>query len=175
MGFVDPSSNLNRTVFETLLRGYLFIVKHEEADEYYRAIGSALKTGRDESYTPRRGMKYLRENLYTPTVSEKHKELYKILCISSHADTKGTALNYPKYLPNLIGDNLNMILSLMYGNIQMMAEGFFNFLNTETKAIIKNAMEDIAFDVGSIPLFEPDKPQFSSKLKLKNGNFLDAL
>jgi len=173
MGFIDPSLNLNRTAFESILKGYLFIVEHNEADEYYRAIEHAIDNEEDETYSISRGVSYLRKKLYTPAMSEKHKELYKLLCISAHSDIKGAAQDYPKYLPNSIRDNLNMALLLMYGSIQMMAESFFDFLNPTTKAHIKEAMENIAFDVGSIPLLEPDREPYASKLK--KGNFLEVL
>ncbi|MCJ7560839.1 hypothetical protein MUO79_09545 [Candidatus Bathyarchaeota archaeon] len=175
MGFIDPSLNLNRTVFETILKGYLFIVDHKEADEYYCAIKRAIENKEDETYTIGRGVSYLRKKLYMPAMSEKHKLLYKLLCISAHSDIKGTARDFPNYLPNRIRDNLNMILLLMYGNIQMMAESFFDFLDSNTKAYIKEAMENIAFDVGSVPLFEPNREPYALKLKFKKGNFLDVL
>lgn len=84
IGFIDPSSNLNRTVYETILRGYLFIAKPEEADEYSQAI----RTGKEESYQFRQGMRYIRETLYSPKTRKQHKDFYKQLCISAHADIK---------------------------------------------------------------------------------------
>jgi len=118
---------------------------------------------------------HLIKKLYEPPTSVNLKKLYKILCISAHADIKGMAADYPLYLPNRINDNLLTILFLMYGNIQMMAECFFDFLDLKTKENIKTAMENIAFDVGKVPLFEPNKEPHASKLKLKKGNFLDVL
>jgi hypothetical protein len=171
IGFLHPSSNLNRTVFETLLRGYLFIVEPKEADEYFRVIG----TKEEESYNIKKGPRYLREELYSPKMRENHKKLYKLLCISAHPDIKGAEIDYPKYLPNRIRENLMVISFLMYGNIQMMAECFFDFLTPNTRAIVKNALENIANNVGSIPLFESDREPYASKLRLKKGNFLKVL
>jgi hypothetical protein len=171
IGFIGPSANLNRTVFESLLKGYLFIVDSEEADEYFNVI----ETNKEKSYNYRKGVSYLIRKLNESKTSDSLKEFYRILCISAHADIKGMAADYPKYLPNRIHDNLSTILFLMYGNIQMMAECFFDFLDNKTKEIIKTAMENIAFDVGSVPLFEPNKEPYAAKLKLKKGNFLDAL
>lgn len=175
MGFIDPSLNLNRTVFETILKGYLFIVDHSEADEYYHAIKRAIKNKEEETYSVSRGVSYLRKKLYTPAMSEEHKSFYKLLCISAHSDIRGAMQDYPKYLPDRIRANLDLTLMLMYGNIQMMAESFFDFLNPNTKAYIKEAMENIAFDVGNVPLFEPNIEPYASKLKLKKGNFLAVL
>jgi hypothetical protein len=171
IGFIDPSSNLNRTTYETLMRGYLFTVEPKEAEEYFKVIG----TKEEESYQFKKGASFLRKKLYTDTTSEKHKNLYKMLCISAHPDIKGAARDYPEYLSNRIENNLKMILCLIYGTIQMMAECFTNFLDMKTKAVIKGSMEDIASTLGSVPLFEPDKEPYSSRIKFKRGNFLTVL
>jgi hypothetical protein len=171
IGFIAPSSNLNRTVFETLLRGYLFIVEQKEADEYFQVI----RTAKEEQYKHKKGVKYLRKKLYAPMTSEQHKKLYKELCISAHPDIKGAALDYPKYLPGRIKDNLKMVQCLMYGNIQMMAECFIDFLNPQTRRIIKISLERIASTLEAVPKFEPDRDSYSSRIKLKNGNFLKVL
>jgi hypothetical protein len=171
IGFIDPSSNLNRTVYETLQRGYLFIVEPQEAEEYFQVI----KTEKEESYRSRKGLKYIRKKLYMTNTEEEHKSLYSQLCISAHADIKGAARDYPKYLPKRIEDNLSTILCLMYGNIQMMSECFFDFLNPKARRIIKSSMKRIATTLGNVPLFEPDVDCYSSKVKLKRGNFLRVL
>jgi hypothetical protein len=171
IGFLHPSSNLNRTVFETLLRGYLFIVDPKEADEYFRVIG----TKEEDSYFFTKGMSYLRGKLYAPPESDSLKKLYKELCVSAHANIKGAAVDYPVYRLHRIDDSLRIILYLMYSNIQMMAECFFDFLDADTKTYIKTAMENISFDVRRVPLFEPNREPYATKLKLKKGNFLTAL
>jgi len=171
IGFIDPSLNLNRTVFETLLRGYLFIVEKNEADQYFRVLG----TKEEESYKFKKGVSYIRKKLYTPQTSEGHKRLYKLLCVSAHPDIKGTARDYPEYISNRIEQNFKMTLSLIYGNIQMMAECFTDFLDSKTKAIIIDTMETIASTLKAVPLFEPDRRSYSSKIRLKRGNFLKVL
>lgn len=105
---------------------------------------------------------------------ESHKKSYEALCISAHANIKGVNLDYPKYLENRIEDSLKLILNLVYGNIQMMAECFADYLDVETKIVVKESMESIAKVLRSIPLFEPTKQVYQSKIILKNGNFLDA-
>jgi len=171
IGFLDPSSNLNRTVFETILRSYLFIVKQEEADEYFQVIG----TVEEELYKIRKGVAYLRKKLYSPKTGEQLRNLYKILCISAHPDIKGAALDYPEYIPHRIEDNLKMIQYLMYGNIQIMAECFIDFLSPSTRKLIKTSLEGIASTLKSVPVFEPDKYSYSERIRLKHGNFLEAL
>jgi len=171
IGFIDPSSNLNRTVYETLLRGYLFIVEPKEADEYFQVI----RTEKEESYRFRKGVKNIRERLYSPKTGKQHKDFYRQLCISAHADIKGAARDYPEYLSDRIEDNLSIILCLMYGNIQMMSECFFDFLNPQARKIIKPSMERIATTLNNVPLFEPDADSYSSRINLKHGNFLKVL
>lgn len=171
IGFIDPSSNLNRTVYETLLRGYLFTVDQKESEEYFKVIG----TKKEEQYKFNKGASYLRRKLYTPPTREKHKQLYKRFCISAHADIKGAALDYPDYLSHRIINNLKMILFLTYGNIQMMTECFFVFLDPKTRSIIKLSLKDIASILGAVPSFEPDEELYLSKIKLKHGNFLNVL
>jgi hypothetical protein len=102
IGFIDPSSNLNRTVFETLLRGYLFIVGRKEADKYLQVMGTAA----EESYTRKKGVAYIREKLYSPVTCGQHRNLYKELCVFAHPNIKGAALDYPEYLPQRTKDNL---------------------------------------------------------------------
>lgn len=171
IGFIDPSSNLNRTVYETLLRGYLFTVDQKEAEEYFHVI----RTKEEEHYKFKKGASFLRKKLYTPLTREKHKKLYKRLCISAHADIKGVALDYPDYLSDQVKNNLKMILSFIYGNIQMMAECFFGFLDPKTRIIVKQSLKDIASILDAVPSFEPDEVSYSSKIKLKHGNFLKVL
>jgi hypothetical protein len=170
IGFIDPSSNLNRTIYETILRGYLFIVEPNEANEYFQAIG----TKEEESYFFNKGMKYVREKLYEPKARQIHRNLYKILCTSAHAGIKGANLDYPKYSANRIQDNLKMILSLTYANIQMMAECFIDYLDS-TKTLTRMSMETIASVLGSVPQFEPNQVVYRTKIQLKDGNFLNIL
>ena len=171
IGFINPSSSLCRTVFESLLRGYLFIVEPEEADEYFRAID----TTNEETYNIKKRVSKLRKKLYSEKMSEAHGNFYKELCVSSHAHIRGTLKDYPQYIPAQISDVLNSVLLLMYGNIEMMAECFIIYLDSEAKEVVKQTLKNIADCVGFTPLFEPDREPYSSKLVLKKGNFLSAL
>lgn len=85
MGFLDPCTSLLRTIYETILKGYLFIVRNEEAEEYYRVLG----TENEVKYQKKRGASYLRRELYTSETQETHRLLYKELCIPAHPDIKG--------------------------------------------------------------------------------------
>ena len=40
IGFADPSLNLNRTVLETILRGYYFLLEPQEAQKYYEVMNT---------------------------------------------------------------------------------------------------------------------------------------
>jgi len=68
-----------------------------------------------------------------------------------------------------------MILAFIYGTVQMMAKGFFDLLDDYIKDTIKDTMESIAGFLHEVPLFEPDKEELSSKIRLKEGNFLSVL
>ena len=171
IGFVDPSHNLNRTVFETLLREYLFIVDPAEADEYYNAIGKP----NEFSYHSSKGMKYMRQKLYRSQMNSQMKNMYSQLCTSSHPDIKGAAVNYPRYPENLVRDNLMTILSLAYTNMETMAECFMDFLDSNLKESIRNGMENIASETNTIPTLEPDKEEYAQKIKLKGDNFVTVL
>ena len=63
----------------------------------------------------------------------------------------------------------------MYGNVQMMSECFFDFLNPSAKQLIKASMKEIASTLRNVPLFEPDSDSYSTRIKLKHGNFLNVL
>ncbi len=106
IGFINPSANLNRTICETLQRGYLFTVEPKEADDYYQV----LEQEKEHLYHVQKGPSYIRRKIYSPETEKQEKDFYGQLCISAHADIKGAALDYPKYLPNRIEDNLSVIL-----------------------------------------------------------------
>jgi len=171
IGFIDPSSNLNRTVYESVLRGYLFIAEPNEAEEYSQAI----RTGKEGLYQRSKSARYIRQKLYLPKTCKEHENFYGQLCISAHPDVKGAVLDYPEYRPDRTKDNLSVILHLMYGNIQMISECFFSLLNSQAIKIIIPTMERIATTLKYVPLFEPDKDSYSSRINLKRGNFREVL
>ena len=175
MGFSHPSISLQRTVYETILRSYLFIVNPKEANLYY----SKLQTDEEEKFLRKRrfyGHSYLINELFKPKTKDKHRTFYKKLSISAHAEIKGIFLDFPDYREKEIEDRLRTILSLAYGNIQMMAEEFLDLLDIALKRIIKEVLKEIVESLErKIPLFEPDKDVYFSKLRLKKGNFMDVL
>ena len=175
MGFSCPSMNLQRTVYETILRGYLFIVNHKEANLYH----SSLRTEKEEDFLRKKrfyGHSFLREELFEPEKRKKHKEIYRELCISSHAEFKGLLVDFPTYDEKQVKDKLKVILSLAYGNIQMMTEGFFDLLDSDLKNVVKTMLQNIVESLeNQVPIFEPDRKTYSSKIKLKDGNFMKIL
>jgi hypothetical protein len=175
MGFFGPSTNIQRTAYESILRGYLFIVNPDEASYYHdnlslEKIEAFLKTRKHYSHT------FLCKELYDSVRQLKQKTFYGILCESAHADIKGLFLDYPAYNEKQIEDNLKITLMLSYGNIQMVSELFLTYLNDVLKYVIKNVLKEVAVSVGNqIPLFEPNKDNYESKLKFKKGNFNEVL
>ena len=174
MGFSHPSISLQRTAYETILRSYLFIVNPKEADLYY----SNLQTDEEERFLRKRrfyGHSYLSNALFKPKTKDKHRTFYKKLSISSHAEIRGLLKDFPYYIEKEIEDKLNTILNLAYGNIQMVTEEFLDLLDIAIKRIIKEILKGIIELTKSKPLFEPDKDVYSSKLRLKKGNFMVVL
>lgn len=173
----EPSRDLQRTIYETILRGYFFIVRKKEANLMYSLVEDTLKpeerdTLRKKKYWP---FRTLIAELYTKETRKSAKKLYEdILSRSSHPSIRAAFIDL-KYSSQNVEDCLNMILALSYGNIQMMAEGFFNSLDNELKDIIKTTLKDIADAQKEITIFEPDKKILSSKIKLKKGNFMKLL
>lgn len=174
-GFSNPCSCLHRTVYETILRSYLFITTPKEATQYY----SVLKTKKEEEFLKKRryyGHSYLLKHLYRPESQAKLKALYKMLCQSAHAEIKGLLLDFPAFQGTTLEDRLKVTLYLSYGNIQLIAENFFVCLNDNLRNLMKSLMKEIVTSLGNlVPKLEPDKDTLSKMIKLKSGNFLNEL
>jgi hypothetical protein len=171
-----PSRDLQRTVFETTLRGYLFIVDHKEADLMYsyveKKIGKKeLDMLRKRKFWP---FEFMVRTLYTEKTRKQHIKLFEALSRFSHPSILG-AFKDLEYSNSEVEDCLNFILSLTYGNVQMVSEGFFDFLDSSLKKVIKEALLEITDSQGEIALFEPDQKRWSPKIKLKKGNFMSIL
>jgi len=175
-GYCAPSRDLQRTLYETILRGYLFIVNEDEANLMYEYIEELIIPVRKEALRKRKfwPFEFMVEQLYLEESRKSHKRLFQELSYSSHPSIK-SVLPDLEYREGQVRDCLNMILSLIFGNIQMMAECFFSLLDSDFKDIIKASLTEIADFLGEVPLFEPNKPDLTSKIKLKKGNFLDVL
>jgi hypothetical protein len=174
MCFSYPSMNLQRTVYETILRGYLFIVDPQEADLYHLN----LRTEEEEDFLRSRkwyGHSFLTDRLFEAKMRESHRTFYKELCISVHAEIKGVLRDFPNYVDEDVEDRLRIILSLSYGNAQMMAEAFYDILDESIKKALRIVFTEIVETLKSRPTFEPNKREYSSKLELKEGNFVDIL
>ena len=127
---------------------------------------------RERKYWP---IRLMLGEMYTKKTRESARKLYgDVLSRSSHPSIRGAFIDI-RYSPQTVKDCLNMILALSYGNIQMMAESFFDFLTDELKNKVKTTMRDIAEFQGEVAIFEPDKRGVSSKIKLKKGNFMEVL
>ena len=151
------------------------MVDRQEADLY----NVNLETEKEEAFLRKRRYythSYLIEKLYEPATEKKFREFYGILNIYSHAEFKGSFKDFPSYYPKGVEESLRINLCLAYGNIQMIAEGLFDFLTPHLKEVIKVVLKDIIGSVGyQVPLFEPDKKKFLSIIKLKRGNFEKVL
>lgn len=171
-----PSRNLQRTIYETILRGYLFIVNHNEANLMHSYIEQTL-TKKQLGLLRRRKFwpfSFMINCLYTKKLMKQHKTMFNAISRFSHPSIRGVYKDL-EYSEDEVKDCLNIILGLGYSNIQMMSEGFYQFLNPTLKGVIKETLFEIADFQGTISLFEPNKREWSSKIKLKNGNFLTVL
>lgn len=174
--FCGPSRDLQRTVFETILRGYLFIVDNREAELMYHYIEGKIAKGelatlRKRNFWP---FEYVVKMLYSKDRQKKHKTLFEGLSRFSHPSIL-SAFKDLEYSATEIEDCLNCTLCLSYGSIQMISEGFLNLLTLASKKKIKETLLEIADCQGEIALFEPNKQHWSSKIKLKSGNFISVL
>jgi hypothetical protein len=164
MGFIHPSINLQRTVYETMLRSYFFIVNPKEANQYY----AHLRTDEEEKFLKSRkrySQWFLADKLFKSETKDAHRLFYKHLCISAHAEIKGLLKDFPKYDEKGIEDNLKVVLSLSYGNIQVVSEAFLELYDESLKKFIKEILVRIAQLTKSKPAFEPDKDRWASKLR----------
>jgi len=175
-GSCSASRDLQRTIAETIWRGYLFIVDEKEARLYASLIEGTIKpedrqTLKKRKYYP---FDFLLKRLYKPKTRKSFYELFSDLSRFSHPSIIGifTELQYPK---SQTEDCLKVILALIYGNTQMLAEGFLELLDAPIKETVKNALKTIASYLHEHPLFEPDKEDVISKIRLRNGNFLMVL
>lgn len=175
MAFSHPAISLQRTVYETILRGYLFVVDPTEASLYH----SALRTDKEERFLREReyyGHTYLCKRLFKAGSIELHRRFYKELCVSAHAEIKGLLVGFPEYREKQVEDRLEIISSLSYGNLQMVTEMFLDSLDSALKKVIRNILKEIVISLGNkVPLFEPDSDVYASKVKLRKGNFMAVL
>lgn len=174
LGFISPSESLLRTVYETILRSYLFIVSPTEAEQYY----SVLKTDNEESFLRKKRyytFSYLEKELFKSETAEIHRKFYSKLCESAHADIKGALVDFPNASKSEIEDKLNVLAMLSYGNVQMISECFLELFDEGLRKDARGILFGIANTVGEIPQFEPDKDDYASSLRLKGGNFLEIL
>ncbi|KYK37508.1 MAG: hypothetical protein AYK18_09840 [Theionarchaea archaeon DG-70] len=172
----EPSRDLQRTITETILRGYLFIVNEEEANRMDSLIKGTIRPKdrdllRKRKYWP---FKFLLGELYRRDTRKALKKFLERLSRSSHPSIM-SAFTDLAYSSQSVEDCLNIVLMLSYHNIQMMAEGFLSFLKNSFRNVVRSTLKSIADFHGEIVLLEPDKRKYSDRIKLKKGNFVRIL
>ena len=168
----EPSRNLQRTVTETIMRSYLFLVNPREANLMDSLIKGTIKP-EDRDFLRHRkywSFKFLLGELYTKEIRKSFKKILHRLSRSSHASIM-SAFTDLKYSSQSVEDCLSMILALSYHNIQIIAEGFLGLLDDNFKDSTRKVLKEIADLQREITPFEPDKEKYSKKIKLKRGNF----
>jgi hypothetical protein len=176
VGFCGPSKDLQRTVYETLLKGYLFIVNNKEADLMYSYLNKTISSKELKKLRRRKFwlFSFLIGQLYIQKTRKIHKKLYEKLSRFSHPSIFAV-LKDLEYSESEVEDCLKTNLFFTYCNIQMMAEGFFDLLNPSMKKKVKEVLFEIADYLGEIPTVEPDMRKWSIKINLRSGNFLGVL
>jgi hypothetical protein len=175
MGFLGPTMSLQRTAYETILRGYYFIVNPEEASAFIDNFGT-------ENYRAfLKSKAYFRHNflcqsLYEPESQKEERRFYDELSKAAHTEIQGLLLDFPKQDQKAIEDKLSTLLMMCYGTIQMFAEVFLYRFNRKLKLLTRGILLNIVSSVGNqIPLFEPDQKRYNSKLNLRKGNFMKVI
>lgn len=172
----EPSRDLQRTITETIMRGYLFIVNKKEANLMHSLVEGTIEP-KDRDYLRNRKywpFKWLLGELYIKETRNSIRKFLRRLSRSSHPSIISAFVDL-KYSRQGVEDCLNIILALSYHNMQMMAEGFLNILDEDLKNAIKSALKKIADFQEEIVMLEPDKEKYSRKIKLKKGNFIKVL
>ena len=173
-GSCGPSRDLQRTAYEMILRSYLFIVDRSEADllySYLEGNAKVRKILRKRNFYP---IESMRSKLYTPSSRKSHKKIFEELSRFSHPTIRGAMLDL-HYSSKDVEDCLKMVLTLVFGSIQVFAEGFYDLLDERLKTTAKETLEKIASFLEGVPLFEPDQERWLSKIRLTSGNFLAVL
>lgn len=172
LGFISPTENLLRTVYETVLRSYLFIVSPTEAEQYYSVLG----TGKEEDFRQKHfGFKILKKELFKPDTAEVHTKFYRKLCESAHPGIKGTLKDFPSASKNQIEDKLKLLAMLSYGNVEMLTECFLELFDDSLKKDARAILFGIVNTIQEISQFEPDKDAYARTLRLKGRDFLEIL
>jgi hypothetical protein len=176
-GSCSPAYDLQRTVYEMILRGYLFIANKDEANLFYSYIEGTITSEEKRNLEKRRfyPTKFLWSQLFEGNAIKSHENIWRELSRYSHASIRGAMRDLEEYFGSDVEDCLKMFLSLAYGNIQMMAEGFFDLLSPSLEQHIKGALGETAGFLGEVPLFEPDQERWSAIIKLRKGNFQTVL
>ena len=139
--FYQASRDLQRTVYETILKGYLFIVDNTEADLMYSYVKGTLNPIAKRNLEKRRfwPFEFMCDIMYDSTTREAHRKLYRALSSFSHPTIAGASLD-SEYHQISLRDALHMTLSFSYGSIQMVCEAFFDSLDIECRKIAKTAL-----------------------------------
>jgi len=172
----EPSRDLLRTILETIMRGYLFIVNRKEAGLMYDQLMEKMKPEdrdflRERKHWP---FKFLLGELYTKATRRSLEKIIDKLSRSSHPSIRSAWLDL-NYSEEGVKDCLDFILVLSYHNMQMMTESFLFFFDEDFKSAIKLTLKRIADFQKEVVILEPDKQKHSKKLRLKKGNFLEVL
>ncbi|MBA7470693.1 hypothetical protein ES707_05980 [subsurface metagenome] len=155
-GLVNPSRNIQRTIYEQILRSHLFLKYPDEADVWMQY----WETMDDESEKLMKqkrwfGHAYMIDKLYEGKKKENIKAFYKIICGFAHPDIKSLWSDYDKI--DGVPDTLNLILGLTYETILLLQKTFGAELSGDLHELCEDTKNIIGEFLGEIIDFVPNK------------------
>jgi len=172
-GSTSPCYDLLRTVFETIVRGYLFALAPDEAKLMYGYIKNAL-TSEQQKDLKRKGFfdfDYNLKRLWDDKDGDKINEVYRQLCRFSHPSVLGAELDW-RYSKDSVKDCLRMTSSLSFGNIQVLMEAFPDHIKGKARDICRDALVMVRNELRFSPLFTPSSSEFQPRMEIQESDII---
>ncbi len=165
-GSISPCYDLLRTIYETITRAYLFSLDQESAKLMLKAINESITPLEKKELNETRyfGFDYCSQRLFDKELHNFDK-LYRHLCRFSHPSITSANKDW-EYSANLVEDCLKMILSLSFGNIQILMEAFSEYVKDRFKDLCRDSLEAIADQLGFTPVFTPDSQLLKPRMEI---------
>jgi len=172
-GSTSPCYDVLRTVFETILRGYLFALAPDEAKLMYGYIKNALTSEQQKDLKRKAffNFDYNLKRLWDDKDIDKINQVYRQLCRFSHPSVLGAELDW-RYSKNSVKDCLRMTSSLSFGNIQVLMEGFPEYIKGEARDICRDALVMVRNKLGFSPLFTPSSSEFQPRMEIQPSDII---
>jgi len=154
-GLVSPSRNILRTVYEQILRIYLFLEFPDDASLWYNYWNNPDEFENDMKRKMWMKHKYMIDKLYKDSKKESVKEFYKNISRYAHPNIRSIWSDYANIKE--VEDTLNGLLGSVFETVKLLQKTFGPKLSPE----LMNACEDIKRQIGEylVEIFdlEPNK------------------